>query len=323
MVSLLPKTARETSEKVLILRPGGLGDLICADMALVELGLDSRHFTWLIETRSRPWAEYRDLPHLCYDAEPMKTLRQVRNRYALVINTEQYFGLAEAYALLARAKKGRLVSFATNRGSRWSDETVSYDWRDEHETIAFTRLFAQALERPWIEKSRKLRPRLHPADAPPLVLIAGRQSPSRYLSLESWTALLEAWHQGRLFLVGASPEDAGFADEIVRHFPGLARRFDGSFSELCEQIAHSEEIFTMDGGALHIASYFGVSTLALFTSGRDRKWLPLGRGSRLIRRNDLACQPCTRFGQVPPCPNSYACLQLAKLEPASIVFPEM
>jgi ADP-heptose:LPS heptosyltransferase len=312
---LLPKKPRETFGKTLVIRPGGMGDLICADIALENLGLDPHHFTWLIEGRSKPWAEYRGLPHLCYDVNPLKTLKQVWNRYALVINTEQYFGLTEAYSLLALTTDGRIASFITNRGSRWSDVTVSYDWRDEHETVAFGRLFAQALARPYAEKPRLPRARFHPPGTPPLVLIAGRQSPSRRLSLESWATLTAQWHHDRPFLIGAAPEDAEFADTLARHFAGLARRFEGSFSELCEQIARSEEIFTMDGGALHIASFFGVPVLALFTSGRDRKWLPLGQNSRILRRHDLPCQPCAKFGQVPPCPYQFACLQLEKLEP--------
>src|ERR1035441_10621953 len=70
-----------------------------------------------------PWALFRGLPHWCYDENPLKTLPQVWNRYSLVINTEQFFGLTEAYALLSRSKGGRLVSFETNRGSRSEEHT--------------------------------------------------------------------------------------------------------------------------------------------------------------------------------------------------------
>jgi hypothetical protein len=64
--SLLPRGAAR-AEKALVVRPGGMGDLIGADIALEELGRDARDFLWLIEERSRPWAEYRGLPFLCYD----------------------------------------------------------------------------------------------------------------------------------------------------------------------------------------------------------------------------------------------------------------
>jgi ADP-heptose:LPS heptosyltransferase len=255
---------------------------------------------------------------LCYDEHPLKTLAEARDRYSLVINTEQFFGLTQACALLSRSKGGRLVSFETNRGSWWSDVAVSYDWRDRHETVEFARLFAAALGLPEPRGPRGPRGRLHPPGAPPLVAIAGRRSRSRRLSVDAWATLISRWHQKRPFLIGAAAEDADFAEELTGRFDGLASRFTGSFDELCGQIDRSEEVFTMDGGAVHIASYFGVSTLALFTSGRERKWRPLGEGSRILRRHDLACQPCTKFGQVPPCPYGYACLKLEDVAPTKI-----
>ena len=316
--AFFPKAGGSLPAKTLILRPGGMGDFICADIAMQELGLDARDFTWVIEMRSRPWARFRQLPHVCYDEKPREALSRIMGHYSLVINTEQRFGLAEAYAMACRAKRGRLASFTTNRGSLWSHVKVSYDWKDRHETVEFARLFAAALDLPEVTKPRLPRTRLEPLSAPPLVLIAGQQSPSRRLTLDAWTALISKWHQKRPFHIAASPEDADLAGQLARRFDSLASPFSGSFDELCGQIARSEEIFTMDGGGVHIASFFGVSTLAIFTSGRDRKWHPLGEGSRILRRHDLACQPCTRFGQVPPCPYRYACLKLEDVEPVKM-----
>lgn len=293
----------------MILRPGGMGDLICADIALQELGLESRNFVWLIEKRAESWATYRKLPHLCYDTNSLQTLLQVWGKYPLVINSEQLFGFTQAYALLTRAKGGQLFSFATNRGAYWSKFAVPYDWKNGHETVEFARLFSHALGRSYLEKPRFARKRLFPAECPPIVLLAGLQSPSRRLSLESWETYLKQWHRGRPFLIGASPLDDVLANQLTIRFKGLAQRFTGSFSELCEQIARSEEVFTMDGGSVHIASFFGVPTQAVFTSGQDRKWHPLGEGSGVIKLHDLPCQPCTKFGQVPPCPYHYACCE--------------
>jgi ADP-heptose:LPS heptosyltransferase len=150
-----------------------------------------------------------------------------------------------------------------------------------------------------------------------MVLIAGRQCKSRHLSLEEWTKLVARWHEKRPFLIAAAPEDTDFADELCAHFGKLAHRFTGSFEEMCEKIARSEEVFTMDSGSVHIASFFGVPSFVLFSSGRDHKWRPLGDGSRILRRQGLLCQPCTKFGVVPPCPNRYACLKLDDLKPVS------
>ena len=301
--------------ETLIIRPGGMGDLICADMALTELGCDSRDFTWLIETRSRPWADYRKLPYLCYDAGPWRTLWKIRRRYGRVINMEQFFGLSQAYALAARGRRGRLVSFATNRAAHWGDAVVEYDWRNQHETVEFARLLAEGLHLPRAGTPRHPRSRLRAASAPPLVLVAGQQSRSRCLALEDWVRLISEWRHGRSLLVAASPQDQAFAGQLQAGLGGAVERFEGSFTDLCEQIACSEEVFTLDGGAVHMASWFGVPTTAIFTSGREQKWYPLGEGSRLLRREDLPCQPCTKFGQVPSCPHGYACLRIGGYVP--------
>ena len=308
--SWLPEVQRRLHAAPLIIRPGGMGDLVCADIALQELGREARDFTWLIEKRSRPWAQYRELPFLCYDDQPAKVFRQIWRSHSLVINTEQLFGLAQACALAAKAPNGRIACFDTARGARRADIIVPYDWRDTHETLAFAGLFAAALELPQPPSERAPRTRLYPAKLPPIVLVSGQQSPSRALSLERWTGLIRTWHRNRAFLVAAASEDDAFADQVVQRSDGHGTRFLGNFSELCETISRSEAYLTIDGGPVHIASYFGVPGLVVFTSGRSRKWAPLGQGSVMIHRHDLACQPCTKFGQVPPCPYQYKCLEI-------------
>jgi ADP-heptose:LPS heptosyltransferase len=314
LAGFTPKAMRAPAGLTLIIRPGGMGDLICADMALQAIGTDSRKVHWLIESRSRAWARYRSLPHLCYDRQPVTTARKVFANYDRVINTEQRFGLSQAYGLWAKARSARLASFETNRGASWANLKVPYDWKEAHEVHEFARLFSAAMNGDEAGFADFSRPRLEPASAPPLVLIAGRQNRSRALPLETWEMLIAKWHGQRKFLVAASPEDAAFADQLVERFGGLAARFTGSFEAMCGQIARAEELFTMDGGGVHIASYFGVPVFTIFTSGRDHKWAPISAGSRVLRRHDLPCQPCTKFGQVPPCPNHYACQDLQDVE---------
>jgi ADP-heptose:LPS heptosyltransferase len=171
-----------------------------------------------------------------------------------------------------------------------------------------------SLDLPQPARHRPPRSRLQPTAGPPLVVVAGCQSPSRALGFERWTRLVESWHGGRHFLIAASTADAAFADRLARRFDGVASRLEGDFPRLCQAIAQSQEILTMDGGAVHMASFFGVPTVAVFTSGRSRKWAPLAQGSRIIRRHDLPCQPCTKFGQVPPCPIQYQCLELRNFD---------
>jgi ADP-heptose:LPS heptosyltransferase len=280
--AFFPKVSAAKAAKTLIIRPGGMEDLICADIALNGLGLDGKDFTWVIGGRAKAWARYRLLPHVCHDEKAREALSRVVSRYALVINTEQRYGLAEAYALACRAKRARLISFKSNRGSSWSNVKVSYDRKKQHETVEFSRLFAAALDLPEVPATPRTRSRMESADAPPLVLIAGRQDPERRLDVEAWTKLISDWHRHRPFLIAASPDDKEFASELAAHFPGSASLFSAQFNDLCRQIARSEELLTVEGPGVQIASYFGVPTVAAFNHSREAKWGSLAEGSKVV-----------------------------------------
>ena len=95
----------EPAGRVLIVRPGGLGDLVLCCIACEMLGRDPREFVWLIEKRTEPWARHLGLDYACYDRIDRRSLG-LRARFPLVINSEQRFGLAQATALLALAPGG-------------------------------------------------------------------------------------------------------------------------------------------------------------------------------------------------------------------------
>jgi ADP-heptose:LPS heptosyltransferase len=300
---------RRPEQRPLVLRPGGMGDLILAQVALEELGVDPQGIDWLIERRSAPWARHAGLPHSCYDHRLIRTLAAIAGTRKTVVDSEQRFGLSQALSLVAVGRGGALVGFDTNRGSRFASQRVAYDADGTHETVMFRTLFGAALRVPGTTEARP-RPRLRPPTAPPLVAISGQQSPTRALSLERWASLLAAWAGDRPFGLAAAPADREFADRLLERFPGQASPFSEEFDGLCARIASAEELFSVDGGPVHIASYYGVPTTAVFTSGRSGKWAPLPHGSRVLVRDDLFCQPCTLFGQTPPCPYGLACHEL-------------
>lgn len=301
------RTARDP--RTLVVRPGGMGDLIAAQIAVEELGRDPRaDVLWLIEQRSAAWATHMELPHDCYDAGMAAMLRRIAGRHAVVVNTEQRFGLSHATARAARAPGGRTIAPSTNRAA-WHAEAVAYDPLDEHETVAFRRMLGAAWGLP-VDGGPKPRPRSAPSSGELLVAISGRQSPSRSLPARTWADLAAAWAAGREVIVTAAPIDRAFADEVAALLGAQARRDDVGFSALCDRIAAAEGLLTMDGGPVHIASYTGTPTRAIFTSGRERKWAPLAAGSDIVRTSGLACQPCTLYGQTPPCPNGLACHRL-------------
>lgn len=302
------KTTRQTA----ILRPGGMGDLVCLVMAVELLGKDARSFFWVIEKRSAGWARYLGLEYICYDEARILGPLQWASSFDQVINTEQLFGLSQSFALSMRRRGGKLFCFSTNRCSRYADVRVEYDWRDAHEVTEFARLLSVALSCELPSGSQNLsRTRKRPSQGKKMVCLAGFQSESRRIPIERWASFIEQWAgSSSELLLAHAPEDKGVADRLCQLLGNRIQRFSGSFESLCDELASAESLFTMDGGMVHVASYFGIPTTVLFTSGRDRKWAPLAHRSAIVRTQGLSCQPCTRFGQTPPCSNHFKCHDL-------------
>lgn len=303
--------ARRQDPRPLILRPGGMGDLILLCVAAEDLGWDPRRFFWVIERRSSAWARHLGLDHVCYDEHTVAQHARIAGRFAVAINSEQRFGLSQATAALACGSGARLTCFATNRAAAWAGARVAYDPDGAHESVMFRNLLAAALDLPTAAGAEPpVRPRMAPATEKPVVGLSGLQSESRTFSEEEWARFIEARIGGESFWVASSPIDRAAARGLARRFAGRAEVFEGGFDDLCGLIQRAERVLTVDGGFLHIASYFGVPVTGLFTSGRDRKWAALGRGSRALLREGLACRPCVWFGQAPPCAHGFACKEI-------------
>lgn len=299
---------RSQDGRPLIVRPGGMGDLIMLCVAAENLGRDPREFFWVIERRSSVWARHLGLDYLCYDEHPLVNPARIAGRFGLVINSEQLFGLSQAAAALACGRGAKLACFETNRAARWADVRVSYDPDSAHEAVMFQNLLAAALGLPERDCSEPaVRPRMAAAVEKPVVGVSGLQSESRRFSEAEWARFIEARTGGRPFWIASSETDRLVARRLAGRFPGRAEVFEGDFDDLCGLIQRAGEVLTVDGGFLHIASYYGVPVTGLFTSGRDRKWAALGQGSQALLREGLACRPCTRFGQTPPCRYHFAC----------------
>jgi hypothetical protein len=299
-------------EPLLVLRPGGMGDLIMAQLALEAWGAGQVEAEWVVERRSENWARFAGLNYHCYDRAPLETFWRLKGRFKTVVNTEQRFGLSQAYALGCLSTKGRLWSFGSNRAGRIG-ATVPYDWKEEHESAAFHRLFAAALDRP--ASAEALRPRRRePATGPRIIGLAGLEAKSRHLHEHQYVDLIRPWLGDHPGLICCAPRDRPFALQLAQRWPVQVRVLDADFDGMCCAIARAPALFCMDGGMVHIASYFGVPATVVFTSGRTAKWAPLAAGSGVVQRTDLPCQPCTVFGQVPPCPHQYACKQLSHAE---------
>jgi hypothetical protein len=292
-----------------LVRPGGLGDLICLDMAASDIGgLQPLYF---VEKRSVVWAATRHLPHVRYDANALRTLWRHAGRYRAVIVTEQRYAAALAYGWALKARGGRLTAFATQRLAALADATAPYDPVAGQEPVWFRALIdaARGVDATFADAARRLprRRRAAPSSGEVWVGVSGAGVPSRTFDADAWVAMTRALDGGAPVRVACQPSDRALAEEIVAKLP-RATLFSGDFASLCEHVARAERVITVDGGFAHIAAAMGAPVTAIFTAGVAAKWKPYAEGSvALVGDIDLPCRPCTRWGLVPPCPIGFAC----------------
>jgi len=306
----LPQRPGKPNPKPLLVRPGGLGDLVCLHMAMEAAGLDIRQYRFLLERRSEPWAVLHGLDYLSYDGSEVKALLQERCASADVVCTEQRFGLALAFAEACRAPNGRLIAFETCRGVRWAGaERVAYHPKKSHEVEAFFDLLQHAFPDQVDPAASALAERTRWAwsDGSLVACLSGGGQPSREFSPDRWVEFLDAWAGQRLVILTSAPGDRETAEAIVRRRVSPTKLCPGGFAEAVMAIEKSEAVLTVDGGMTHVASYYGVPGTVIFTSGQVEKWRPLAQGGRVVAVDGLPCRPCTLFGQVPPCPHGFRC----------------
>ena len=196
---------KRSSNRTLIVRPGGLGDLIVATAALADLGLDPAAFDWVVERRSAVWAAHLGLSFWCYDEAGVLPLVRLAGSRTLCINLEQRYGLAAAFARAAVARRGVLAGFASNRGASAYDRTTSYDPLDQHELDATQALFADAIGVP--RQPLRARFRAEPAGDHVVVAVAGTGSPARRWSGSDWVGMIRRYAGADRKILVTSPSD--------------------------------------------------------------------------------------------------------------------
>ncbi len=296
----------------LVVRPGGMGDLVCFTIACEEMGIDyQKDFEFLIETRAKPWADHLGLTYHLVD--DFRNLLKLAGKYHKIVVTEQFFGLAASIAILLGSSRCKIFGFSTNRAAQFFDKKTSYDPLSTHEVNSFKNLIgdsiAEGTKNLGDSRPDGMRPRKQAHEPHRLVVgIAGLQgAPSRQISLEQWAKLIAPWAGGGAVRIVAAPVDWDFARKLAECQSSLWTFEAKNFRGVCDLISKADRFLTIDGGLVHVASFYGVPTTALFTSSRDLKWSPLGFGSKLLRHRHLSCQPCSLFGQVPPCNVGWQC----------------
>jgi ADP-heptose:LPS heptosyltransferase len=310
--------------KILVIRPGGIGDAI-----LLFPMLQGLRQTWpearldvLAEGRNSGIFSGRTVDRVLRYDRPGGLVRALREGYDLVIDSEQTHYLSAAIACLTRAEVR--VGFATNRRRWMFTHRVAYS-REVYEVYSFLDLLSAATgravgfdaDRPFFPVEDQHRSWadealgglqgeriavIHPGASTRL----RRWDPARYPQVAR--LLIE---RGLAVVIIGSPADKAAAARVARGLPeGRALDLSGraSLPQAAAVIARATLYVSADTGPLHLAYGVGVPTVHLFGPGELVKWAPAGRRYRTVRKA-VPCSPCTRYGHTPPCCHGVRCME--------------
>lgn len=317
--------AERAPERLLVIRPGGIGDAVLFVPMLRALreAWPEAELHLLLERRNKGVLDGTGLADRIHLYDARGGLRGVlRERFDLVVDTEQFHYLAAVVGWLTRAP--RRIGFATNGRRRLLTESVDYD-ETVYEVYSFLDLAERATGRaadwdadaPFYPVPEEVRERvggwLGGLEGRPLVAIhpgasipERRWPPERYAEL----ALMLARDDVGIVILGGQQDGpaAGVIAKALGQRPAVNLATRCSLLEAAAVVEQVDVYVSADSGVLHLAYGVGTPTVHLFGPGVLSKWGPQGRRFVTIRA-DAPCSPCTRFGYTPPCNQGMICMQ--------------
>ncbi len=316
--------------RILVIRPGGMGDLI---LLLPALGaLQRRHpdaaITVVCEARNADVFALTDLhvTPVLYDRAPLRAYRALRyGHFDMAIDTEQFHHFSAILALLTGAPVR--IGFNINpRRNPLYTHLVPYAV-DGHEARQFLRLFAplaiQAADIPMtgaLPHTSSVPPDMLPWSGPgtegPLIVI----HPSTGSRYKDWGVApfaglvdeLVRRHHARCVILG-SARDASLCRGLVDAVPAPHRDQVRSLAGTLDltgtaAVINAANLFIgLDSGLAHIAAACGIPAVVLYGATDPAKWAAPPSHCRVVRRQ-VPCAPCAIFGYHKPCA-TFACIR--------------
>jgi ADP-heptose:LPS heptosyltransferase len=320
------KESRKSS-RILVIRPGGIGDAVLLFPALSELRNHYKDHTIDVLAEKRNSGIFAGCPYidglLLYDRLPHETLyRVIRAGYDIVIDTEQWHRMTAALSYLTRAPER--IGFGTNERAGLFSHPVPYR-QDDYEVFSFLNLVSSLTGGEYeFDKTRPFLPISGPHDARSLAISEFRKGKRAVVGIFTGATVPERrWGADKFALLSKGLQEENIGTVIVG---GEAEKGDSEiFKKRCTNgylldyiggttlgetaavISELDLFISGDTGLMHIAYGVGTPTLSLFGAGIQKKWAPPGDDHVAINMNE-PCSPCTRFGYTPKCPFGVRCL---------------
>ncbi len=321
-------TESEKKLKILVIRPGGIGDaaLLYPLLNALKWHFHNSEIDLLAEKRNS--GIFVGCPYinevLLYDSSPFSVFHKALNKnYDIVIDSEQWHRLSAVFAYLTRAPIR--VGFGTNDRSELFTNEVPYR-HDQFEVVSFLNLASTItgdshefngmspfipIDQRLISKFSAQINELRNRCAAIAGIFSGATTRERRWGLSKFAGLIEGLiSEGfGIVIVGgnADVDDSAKLEEIADSDSIINYAGKTSLIETAAIISQLDLLVSSDTGLMHVAYGVGTPTVSLFGAGIQEKWAPVG-DSNIALNKHLPCSPCTRFGYTPKCPYEVKCL---------------
>jgi lipopolysaccharide heptosyltransferase II len=313
--------------KILLIRPGGIGDaaLLVPAIAALKRRFPATIIDILAEKRNSGVFDLcPETGRILHYDRPRELMAAIRGNYDVVIDTEQWHRLSDVVARLMGA--AMLVGFATNERKKLFTHPVSYS-HDDYEVDSFLKLIKSLTGDAAYDMTVSFLavPETSTVTVKPLLQVLGNKKivalfPGGSINERKWgkdrfhaiAKMLGA--QGYGIVVVGGKDDVRAGEEITREIPdslNLCGKL--ALPETAAVLKEASLLITGDSGIMHIGYGVGAKLVALFGPGRSKKWAPRGDRCAVINKQ-LACSPCTTFGYTPKCRKNAECMDLITVD---------
>ncbi len=321
-VDVLP----ESSKRILVIRPGGIGDAIFVLPFLRNIKKEKPHLTIDILCEKRNEQVFASQEGVCdgiFCYDQLSSFQKIwRQRYDVIVDTEQwhYLSALVSYFLTSRVN----IGFASRplRGKLFN-RTVPYQeniYEIENFKNLFLPVFPNVVEVRDVSNSFFIDDEIlrWAQDAVPsdsMALFLGASVILKRLDFSQNTTLVNILSTGRkgqtIILLGGG--------DVRREAEALCRHFQNSqilnfvskttLQQSAALIKRSQLFIGPDSGLMHLANAVGTPVIAVFGPTNHQKWGPRGRGSKIFSLH-VECSPCSRYSYtLPTCHKSYKCMK--------------
>ncbi len=307
-------------KRILIIRPGGIGDAVFVLPFLRSLkkqspGIDI-HI--LCEKRNQEvFSSQKDLNLSVFGYDYGLGLFSIfQKQYDVVVDTEQWHYFSAIVSYFTKTKYR--IGFGTRILRKKLFHYKTKYKNDIYELDNFRELFRPVLRDDLLDSKLKGSFIVFEKNQKKIlqnyVTLSVRGSiPARQL-LNSQIKVIINFFLKKNFevvLLGACADKVAF-NKIEKNFEHFKlHNFFGKTSlvEAADIISSSKIFIGTDSGLLHIATALGTSTVSVFGSGNSKKWAHENENN-IVLKKEVKCSPCTYFGYtIPTCRGKYMCMQ--------------